>query len=229
MRTGPGDLTHCGTRVTVPEGSFILIDNEQPYDLRFSGRTVCLTTHMEDRWLRKWVPHPKTLVARPIAGGRDWARPLAAMLLTIADRGLIGATLPRSVIADQFGAMLAMMAGEPDAQTSLYQGDLLVRLKRIMLERFDDPGLDPSAVARETGISKRHLHGIFAQSKTTFGATLMDMRLSRASQMLTDPRYRAYRVGDVAWACGFSDPSHFARRFRERYGRTPASYRLNEG
>ena len=32
-------------------------------------------------------------------------------------------------------------------------------------------------------------------------------------------------IAEVAEKCGFSDPSHFARRFRKRFGVTPIQYR----
>jgi AraC-like DNA-binding protein len=42
---------------------------------------------------------------------------------------------------------------------------------------------------------------------------------------LQNPQFKAYGIGDIAWACGFADPSHFARRFRQRYGSNPVRYR----
>ena len=43
--------------------------------------------------------------------------------------------------------------------------------------------------------------------------------------MLQNHQFKAYGIGDIAWACGFADPSHFARRFRQRYGINPVRYR----
>jgi hypothetical protein len=43
--------------------------------------------------------------------------------------------------------------------------------------------------------------------------------------MLQNPQFKAYGIGDIAWACGFADPSHFARRFRQCYGINPIRYR----
>ena len=131
----------------------------------------------------------------------------------------------RSVIADQLGAFLALMIGGQGQGVSRHQGEMLVRLKRCMQERLDDPDLNPTAVADAIGISKRHLHGVFAQAGLTFGALLIDMRLERASRMLRDRRFSGYRAGDVAWSCGFANASHFARRFRAKYGATPLNYR----
>jgi AraC-like DNA-binding protein len=218
-------LRHAGHSVRVPEGSFVLLDNQESYDLSFDRDSICLTTHIDASWLQRWVPHPKALVAVPVDGQHDWGAALAAMLRRIAQRGLADAVLPRDVIADQLGALLALMAGGSTEAPSRHKADLFAMLKRMLHERFDEADLDPSGVAQAIGISKRHLHGIFAQAGTTFGAVLMEIRLSRAAELLRDARFRSYHVGDVAWACGFADPSHFARRFRERFGTSPLDYR----
>jgi AraC-like DNA-binding protein len=47
--------------------------------------------------------------------------------------------------------------------------------------------------------------------------------------MLSDPRLTNRRIGDIAGACGFSDPSHFGRRFRQFYGVTPSDIRAGNG
>jgi AraC-like DNA-binding protein len=218
-------LRHYGVDTSVPEGCFVLLDNQQPYELLRENGGASLAMRLEDSWLRHWLPHPKAAVAKPIVAEDGWGSSLAAMLRTIARHGLADAILPRSVIADQLGAFLALMIGGQGQGVSRYQSEVLVRLKRCMQERLDDPDLDPTAVAEAIGISKRHLHGVFAQASLTFGALLIEMRLERAAEMLRDRRFNGYRAGDVAWTCGFANASHFARRFRAKYGASPINYR----
>lgn len=80
-------------------------------------------------------------------------------------------------------------------------------------------------MAEAVGISKRHLHALFANAGTTFGATLLDIRLRRAKEILSDPRFRLYQIGEIAWQCGLADASHFARLFKRRFGVTPLNFR----
>jgi AraC-like DNA-binding protein len=218
-------LRHYGVNISVPEGCFVLLDNQQPYELLRENGGASLAMRLGDSWLRHWVPHPKAAVAKPIVGEDGWGSSLAAMLRTIARHGLADAILPRSVIADQLGAFLALMIGRQGQGIGRYQSEVLVRLKRCMQERLDDSNLDPTTIAKAFGISKRHLYGLFAQAGLTFGALLIDMRLERAAEMLRDRRFNGYRAGDVAWACGFANASHFARRFRAKYGVSPVNYR----
>lgn len=229
LRQSSADLVHAGREVRVPEGAFVLLDNRLPYTLTFERDSDCLTAHLSDRWLRRFVPHPAELAGRPVPAAAGWGAPLAAMLVTIERHGLDRAALPRAAIADQLGAQVALMAGAPCPADSRHGSELLARVRRELEARFDEPALDPAALAQSVGISKRHLHGLFAQTGTTFGTALIELRLGRAAAMLADPRFRAYSIGDVAWACGFADASHFARRFRQRHGTGPAAWRRAAG
>jgi len=56
---------------------------------------------------------------------------------------------------------------------------------------------------------------------------LYDCRLRRAQRLLCDKRFDGLGIAEIAWNCGFSEPSHFTRRFRDRFGSTPSAYRLN--
>jgi AraC-like DNA-binding protein len=218
-------LWHYGLEMNVPEGSFVLLDNQQPFELLRENGGVTLAMRLEDAWLRHWLPHPNAAVAVPIVGEDGWGAPLAATLRNISKHGLADAILPRSVIADQLGAFLALMIGGQGQGVSRHQGEMLVRLKRCMQERLDELDLDPTIIANAFGISKRYLHGLFAQAGHTFGGLLIEMRLERAAEMLRDRRFNGYRAGDIAWTCGFANASHFARRFRAKYGVSPADYR----
>ena len=225
LRRGCVDVNHCGQTLRVAERSFVLLNNLKPYELCFAGESDTLTAHLSDAWLRRWIPYPDELVARPICGVGTWGTPLASTLIAIADSGLDGVALQRCVIADQCGALLALMAGTPAAVTSRHNDELLITLKRTLQARFHEPELNPATVAAAMGISKRHLHSVFAAAGTTFGSTLLEMRLTNAAAFLINPGYRGYTIGDVAFECGFADPSHFARRFKVRFGTAPAEYR----
>jgi AraC-like DNA-binding protein len=225
LRAGTVDVSHCGQNLHVPQGSFVLLNNQKPYELSFKSDADCLTAHLSDQWLRKWVPYPEALVARSIVSAATWGAPLAATLVAIADRGLDGVTLQRCVIADQCGALLAMMAGVPTAVSTRHNDELLIRLKRELQAQFQEPELDPATLAQGMGISKRHLHTVFAAAGTTFGATLLEIRLNNAAALLTNPCYTGYSIGDVAFQCGFADASHFARRYKLKFGVAPAEYR----
>lgn len=225
LRRGGMELRHSNFAVNAPEGSFLLVDNDVPWELTFPEGCVCYATHLQDDWFRSWVPHPKPLAATPLAAEGNWGAPLASLLCTIHQRRLDDVGLPRHVIADQIGAFIALLAGSDSENTGLHQESLFARAKVVLQDRFQEHDLSPQDIAKDMGISKRHLHGIFARSGTTFGRSLLETRLSRAKDLLADKRYASYRISDIAWVCGFSDPGHFTRRFRERFGIPPSQSR----
>jgi AraC-like DNA-binding protein len=44
--------------------------------------------------------------------------------------------------------------------------------------------------------------------------------------MLRDPRFRSPSIGEIAFRAGYSDPSHFCRRFKAATKTTPTNYRM---
>lgn len=224
MKQGSAAVSHAGLDLHVPEGSFVLVNHASPYTFRFPEGAVALTSHMPASWLRRWVPQPETMLARTFDADA-WGNALAAMLCAIDQKGLQDAALSRSCIADQLGAFLALMNGNVSASESLHQGKLFQRALSLLKDRFEEPDLSPNTLAADLNISKRYVHKIFAGHNTTFGAELLTMRLNHARDLLQNPRFSAYRISDVAYACGFTDPSHFARKFREKYGHAPLALR----
>jgi hypothetical protein len=52
-----------------------------------------------------------------------------------------------------------------------------------------------------------------------------ELRLQRAYHLLTPGDASKEQIGDIAYRCGFEDPMHFTRLFRQRFGPTPSELR----
>jgi len=229
MRAGTMIVSYEHEREYVPEGSFTLLRNAEAYEFLCDGDSRALTAHFSDRWLRRWLVSHENFTLVPHEIRRAWGGPLAALLTAIADNGLEDAVLPRPVIADQVGALFALMSRHEGNAATRHRRGLIARIRHIMRESLEEPGLDPATLARRVGISRRYLHGLLAGSGTTFGRELVEMRLERARHMLEDPRNWGRSIAEIGFACGFSEQSHFARRFRLRFGASPSAYRRTAG
>ena len=224
LRAGQARFQQYGRESCIEVGDCVLVDCTAPYLLECLQTTRTVALRFPGDWLRNWLPNAESLAGRPLRGGARWSNALCAALAnfdTDTDQLL---ALPDSVVAEHIAVLLALAAG-PDAHVSRGSEKLLNRIRRTIRDRCHEAGLTPGTVAEANGISKRYLHHLFAQAHSTFGSELIQTRLDCAHRLLSDARYSAVTVGEVALRAGFLEPSHFARRFRKAYGSGPMAFR----
>ena len=107
------------------------------------------------------------------------------------------------------------------------QGGLAPRILRRVEEYIEahlDSALNISELAASVGFSAAHFSRSFFRSVgLTPHRYVMRRRLTRAHDLLAQTDLA---VAEVAFATGFSDQSHFSRRFREFTGLPPRSFRM---
>jgi AraC-like DNA-binding protein len=101
----------------------------------------------------------------------------------------------------------------------------LASMKHYILHRVGQNSLSVGEIARSQQISERYIRDLFASEGTTFTDFVREARLSRARQLLTDPRQTNRPIHLIAYESGFGDLSYFNRAFRQRYGMTPSEAR----
>ncbi len=93
----------------------------------------------------------------------------------------------------------------------------------LMEEHLEEP-LSCVELSGRSGISTRQMERLFRKYlKRTPQRYYLELRLERAQRLLTQS---TLPVMEVALACGFVSPSHFARCFREQYNQVPKSTRI---
>jgi AraC-like DNA-binding protein len=223
FRAGHARLRQLGHEVLLRPGECVLIDGNEPYDLECLQATSALALRLPEDWLKQWLPHPERVPALPF-NNAGWGAALRAALLGLNLQSCQHLALPRSVVAEQIAGLLTLAVGV-DSQTPASRPRLLDGLMSTLRDRFHEPNLSPRQVATDHCISMRSLHYAFAAAGTTFIEQLMRLRLERAQQILSDPRHAELPVTEVAARSGFLDPSHFARRFRQRFAVAPLQFR----
>jgi AraC-like DNA-binding protein len=100
----------------------------------------------------------------------------------------------------------------------------LVMAGRVNLEVADIRAAGQRVERNHNAIrrSLRQVHAICADLGSSFGRMLLATRLEAVRQAMIEGS--GERIGTIAFACGFSDPSHFARAFRARFGVAPRDY-----
>jgi AraC-like DNA-binding protein len=126
-------------------------------------------------------------------------------------------------VYDLVGALFA--PSEP-LSGSRHADKLFARIRNIIKDGFADPSFGPHEVAAEAGISLRYLQKLFTERGSTCSEFIYSLRLDQAAHLL----HRRGSLGvsqplsEIAYACGFRDYTHFARKFRQRFGHTPGSH-----
>ncbi len=91
-------------------------------------------------------------------------------------------------------------------------------------ENLSDYELSNTLIAREIGISEVYLRKLFFTHKeTTPKQYILEQRIKMAKQLLIDT---SLSIAVISEKCGFSNPYHFCRAFKERTGFTPTQFAL---
>lgn len=101
----------------------------------------------------------------------------------------------------------------------------LKQLQDHALRNLQDEALSPASIAAANHMSPRYVHQLFAQCGVSVSAWIREQRLERCREALESPAHRHSAVADIAYAWGFTDPAHFARIFKSRYGASPTAWR----
>ncbi|WP_084799571.1 helix-turn-helix domain-containing protein [Bradyrhizobium sp. Ai1a-2] len=119
----------------------------------------------------------------------------------------------------------ALFAPSDHELLSRHADKLFKRICNIIKARFADPDFGPCEVAAEAGISLRYLQKLFTAHNSTCSHFIQSVRLDHAARLLhrrvllntNQP------INEIAYSSGFVDYTHFARRFRRRFGRAPGA------
>ena len=116
-----------------------------------------------------------------------------------------------------FYGIIAKLKSEVSSQSSILSPAL-----SYITENFSDPCISNSDISKKCNISEVYLRKLFLnQLNTTPKQYIIELRINKAKQLLSDGVMKA---GEVAEKCGFSNPYHFSRVFKEHTGLSPTEY-----
>ncbi len=102
------------------------------------------------------------------------------------------------------------------------ENPLVQNAMQLVAERYSDPGLTVSQMARRAGVCEVYLRRVFQQElQLTPKQYLMQVRMQRAVSLLQSGYYT---VTQVAHFCGFTDEKYFSTAFKKMNGCQPSRY-----
>jgi AraC-like DNA-binding protein len=121
-------------------------------------------------------------------------------------------------------ALVVSAAGDDPRRAEVREETLLSRVRAHVRQHLSDPSLTPRTIAAAHNVSLRQLYKACAAGGWSLEQEIIGQRLEDARLRLTTPAGLRRPIGATARACGFADPSHFTRRFRQTYGMTPREW-----
>ncbi len=110
----------------------------------------------------------------------------------------------------------------PDIEITSHNDKLMNKINEVLVQNLSDDRLNVTFLCAEVGISRVHLN---RKMKEMVNIPAQDyiriFRLKHAANLLKENKLT---VSEVAYAVGFSNPSHFSYRFRTYYGVTPTEF-----
>lgn len=218
-------LLAMGTGLQFRAGSFGLADSRaqdrlQRAILACAGRYRHLAGTRPVPWNRgedhqslaiEIMPWSSAVAALDVAG----ARPVAVLLIRHLQAD-----------ADAPAAEGELLQSNIDASPrSQRREELFAAITRDIAANLGEDGLSLSWLAQRHNVTPRRIRDLFYAENTNFTDYLLNGRLHRARDMLTDPALANVNIATIAFDCGFGDVSWFHHTFRRRFDMTPADIR----
>lgn len=217
-------------RETKLEGNgFVLIDPRRPFAIAIGNQSRSITLKIARKDLTARLGNLADLTCRGTTPSAPLTGLASGFLAMLPERATALDPISAGRVAEQALDLVALaLAAELGATVhsrSTARSNALFRLKSAIEAHLRDPGLKPAIVAAEAGISVRYANALLADEDTSIERYILSRRLDCCRRALDDASQSHRMIGEIAFSWGFSDLSHFARRFRSAYGCTPGDYR----
>lgn len=115
----------------------------------------------------------------------------------------------------------------PDVDITSHDDKLMLKINKVLTDNLSDERVNVTFLCNEIGISRVHLNRKMRELVNMSAQVYIRIyRLKYAAKLIKENKMS---VAEVAYACGFTNPSHFTYRFRMFYGLTPTEYLEKEG
>jgi AraC-like DNA-binding protein len=124
-------------------------------------------------------------------------------------------------------AMAFMSLPDPGQhnKSSITRSMLAYRGRTFIEANLRNSSLSPTDVAQHLGISRRYLSSVFASDGLSFERFVRERRLQKCATDLRDQGQAIRPIGDIAYAWGFNNLTHFSQAFKAAFGTTPREFR----
>ncbi|MBM3543342.1 MAG: helix-turn-helix domain-containing protein [Alphaproteobacteria bacterium] len=222
-------------RIAVQRGGAFLISHDRPFDIAAPDNRLNDVLLIDRQALLELMPKGFDLDAQTFASEHHLLGVIRNMLPLVTSKTEPTTDEQRAAIGRQVVDLVALLLNPSrDGRELIEQRGLkaarLGAVLRAIDSRFDDVSLSTDGIGHELGISGRQVHRLLEWTTKTFYEHLLERRLQRAHELLSNPSLGEAKTGTVAAIAaqvGFTNVTHFNRLFRARFGDTPTGVRTN--
>ncbi|AQP35683.1 AraC family transcriptional regulator [Vibrio anguillarum] len=137
------------------------------------------------------------------------------------ERNLVELSWPSVELVSDAPEMIVVEEHSEDKFIDVTEKEWLKKVEKLVHNYYSDPEFSTSSAAKSLFVSERSLQRRFkAITNKTFKEYLNEIRLEKACQYLL----AGGKVAQVAFDCGFNDPSYFSQRFKHHFGLSPTQF-----
>jgi AraC family transcriptional activator of tynA and feaB len=222
-------LHQDGRDAATRPNDLLIVDSRRPFFVDVAHSMRALLVKVPRGELQGRLGDMSLITARPITTDEPVAALASGFLAMLPKRASEFDATSGSKVAQHMLDLVSLAFGR-ELQTrnvvlSSSRMTTLVRLKAMIEARLGDPGLRPAQAAKAAGISVRYANALLSQEGTSLERFIMRRRLEHCRRALEDPSQAGRTISDIAYSLGFSDMSHFTRRFKAQFGHSPSTCR----
>jgi AraC-like DNA-binding protein len=220
---GQAAVEQDGRTATLAPGDLLLYDSSRAFSFRTGEEfqfTICLLP-------KRLLPLPERVQKEHTArvfSSREGVGAAAAALLTSIARHVTEPDPSQELALQQAMVSMYVALMSEDGASGNPPTVHLSLAKSFIVRNLGDPDLCPADVAAACNLSLSYLHRIFASDGTTVAGYLREKRLQAARHDLSSTAVNE-PVIQVAQRWGITNPAHFSRMFKKRFGLTPGELR----
>lgn len=227
--SGNGLLVQDGRETVLGPGDLAIYDTERPYSLSYDADFSTMVLMFPRQLTGLSSEDVAELTATSMGTGHRLGQAVAPFITQIGETlptldGPIGHRLAMNVV-DLLSTVLADELYSRQDSVGTRRSRLLRRIDHFIDGQLANPDLGPDMIAAAHHLSTRALHQLFEGTDRTVARSIRERRLEHCRRDLQDPLLQDLPVGAIGARWGLSDPAHFSRLFRSRFGEAPAHFR----
>lgn len=222
-------ISQDGRDSVINTRNFYLLDPVREFEISLRGRNKNLVVKIPRAKIEARLGQIGDLTACAIAPGNAAAALAMGFVEMLPHQSKTLDPIAGLTVAEQALDLIALAFSTHQrmegASLSSPRAVALLRLKATIERLLIEPGVKPERIAAEAGISVRYANTLLAEEGSSIERYITERRLQRCRRALANPQQDHRSISEIAFKWGFSDLSHFSRRFKARFGMSPSDYR----